>query len=153
MSKKINIKDLPDFDMAEHLPDENAVAEYLSVVLEENDPSALVGALNTIARARGMTEIAKSSGIGRESLYKALRPGSTPRFDTISKVCRALGVGFVAYAITPDTEPTARTKKATKPRPAGAEINIGGVKIKAAKKVKPRSATKPNSSALTRIPA
>jgi probable addiction module antidote protein len=99
MSKKIKIADLPEFDMAEHLPDEQAVAEYLTVVLEENDPAALADALGTIARARGMTEIAKSSGITREALYKALRPDANPRFDTISKVCAALGVRLVAQPI------------------------------------------------------
>ena len=96
MSKKIKIADLPEFDMAEHLPDEQAVAEYLTVVLEENDPAALADALGTIARARGMTDIAKASGITREALYKALRPDASPRFETISKVCAALGVRLVA---------------------------------------------------------
>lgn len=99
MTRKIKIADLPEFDMAEHLPDEQAVAEYLTVVLEENDPAALAEALGTIARARGMTEIAKSSGITREALYKALRPDAHPRFDTISKVCTALGVRLVAQPI------------------------------------------------------
>jgi len=99
MSKKIKIADLPEFDMAEHLPDEQAVAEYLTVVLEENDPAALADALGTIARARGMTDIAKSTGITREALYKALRPNASPRFETISKVCAALGVRLVAQPI------------------------------------------------------
>ena len=99
MSKKIKITDLPEFDMAEHLPDEQAVAEYLTVVLEENNPAALADALGTIARARGMTDIAKSSGITREALYKALRPNASPRFETISKVCAALGVRLVAQPI------------------------------------------------------
>ncbi len=99
MSKKIKVADLPEFDMAEHLPDEQAVAEYLTVVLEENDPAALADALGTIARARGMTDIAKSTGITREALYKALRPNASPRFETISKVCAALGVRLVAQPI------------------------------------------------------
>jgi len=99
MTKKIKISDLPEFDMAEHLPDEQAIAEYLTVVLEENDPAALADALGTIARARGMSEIAKASGITREALYKALRPGAQPRFDTISRVCAALGVRLVAQAV------------------------------------------------------
>jgi probable addiction module antidote protein len=96
MTKKINVNDLPEFDMATYLPDEQAVAEYLTIVLEENDPSALSQALGTIARARGMTEIAKSSGLTREALYKALRPSAQPRFDTIARVCAALGVKLVA---------------------------------------------------------
>lgn len=99
MTRKIKIADLPEFDLAEHLPDEQAVAEYLTVILEENDPAALADALGTIARARGMTDIAKASGITREALYKALRPNASPRFETISKVCAALGVRLVAQPI------------------------------------------------------
>ena len=99
MTRKIKIADLPEFDLAEHLPDEQAVAEYLTVILEENDPAALADALGTIARARGMSDIAKASGITREALYKALRPDASPRFETISKVCAALGVRLVAQPI------------------------------------------------------
>lgn len=99
MTRKTRIADLPAFDMAEHLPDEQAVAEYLTVVLEENDPAALAEALGTIARARGMSDIAKTSGITREALYKALRADASPRFETISKVCAALGVRLVAQPI------------------------------------------------------
>lgn len=99
MTKKIKIADLPEFDMTEYLPDEQAIAEYLTVVLEEDDPAALADALGTIARARGMSDIAKSSGITREALYKALRPNASPRFETISKVCAALGVRLVAQPI------------------------------------------------------
>lgn len=86
------IADLPTFDMAEHLKTEADVAAYLSLVLEEDDPAELAHALGVIARARGMTEIANASGMTREALYKALRPESKPRFDTISRVCNALGV-------------------------------------------------------------
>jgi len=96
MTKKINVTALPDFDMATYLPDDEAIAEYLTIVLEENDPALLAAALGDIARTRGMTEIAKASGIGREALYKALRPNAQPRFDTIARVCSALGVKLVA---------------------------------------------------------
>ena len=99
MTQKINIADLPDFDMAQYLPDNQSIADYLTIVLEENDPAALAGALGTIARARGMSEIANASGIGREALYKALRPDAHPRFETISRVCAALGVKLVAKAL------------------------------------------------------
>jgi probable addiction module antidote protein len=92
MNKKYRISDLPDFDPAEQLKDEEDVAAYLTIIMEENNPSLLAAALGDIARARGMSEIAKSSGITREALYKALRPNSRPRFDTISRVCAALGV-------------------------------------------------------------
>ena len=92
MTRKINVAELPEFDMTEYLIDEKAVAEYLTVVLEENDPAAFAHALGTVARARGMAEIAKVSGIGREALYKALRLDSQPRFETITRVCAALGL-------------------------------------------------------------
>ena len=59
--KKINIADLPEFDMAEHLDSDQAIAEYLSIVLEENDPAEFAHALGTIARAKGMTEVARAS--------------------------------------------------------------------------------------------
>ena len=72
------------------LTDKKAVAKYLTVVLEENDPAAFAHALGTVARARGMAEIAKASGIGREASYKALRLDTQPRFETITRVCAAL---------------------------------------------------------------
>ncbi|GAB1407546.1 putative addiction module antidote protein [Thermomonas brevis] len=96
MTKKTKISELPDFDMAEHLTDEQAVAEYVSIVLEENDPALLAAALGDIARARGMTEIAKGAGIAREALYKALRADAQPRFDTVQRVLTALGVKLTA---------------------------------------------------------
>jgi len=99
MTKKIKIADLPDFDMAEHLPDEQAIAEYLTLVIEEGDPSELPHALGVIARARGMTEIARESGLTREALYRALRADAHPRFDTVSRVCAALGVKLVAQPV------------------------------------------------------
>ncbi len=92
MTRKIRVTELPRFDAAEHLRDEADIAEYLTIVLEENDPAALAEALGTVARARGMSAVAESAGIAREALYKALRPGSQPRFETIQRVCTALGV-------------------------------------------------------------
>ena len=96
MTKKIKATELPDFDMAEHLKTDEDMANYLTLVLGENDPTELTHALGTIARARGMTEVARASGLTREALYKALRPTSQPRFDTIARVCTALGVRLVA---------------------------------------------------------
>jgi probable addiction module antidote protein len=96
MNRKIKAADLPDFDMAEHLKTDEDVANYLTLVLAENDPTELTHALGTIARARGMSEVARASGLTREALYKALRPTSQPRFDTIARVCTALGVKLVA---------------------------------------------------------
>ena len=68
------------------------MAEYLTAIIEENNPALLAAALGDIARARGMTEIARASGITREALYKALKPNAQPRFDTIARVCTALGL-------------------------------------------------------------
>ena len=88
--------DLPEFDMADYLDNDEAVAQYLSVVLAEGDAGELADALGHIAKARGMAQIAKDSGLGREALYKALRPGAHPRFDTVNRVCEALGVRLMA---------------------------------------------------------
>jgi probable addiction module antidote protein len=99
MTQKIKIADLPEFDVTEHLDSDQAIAEYLTAVLEEDDPALLAAALGDVARARGMSEIAAKSGLTREALYKALRPDAQPRFDTIVRVCKALGVKLVA---TPD---------------------------------------------------
>ena len=96
MTQTIKIADLPEFDMTEHLDSDQAIAEYLSIVLEEDDPALLAAALGDIARARGRTEIARSSGLTRVARSKALRPNSRPRFDTIVKVCKALGVKLTA---------------------------------------------------------
>ena len=98
-TKTIKVSELSDFDAAEYLDSEEAVAAYLTTVLEENDAPLLAAALGDIARARGMTSVARDSGITREALYKALRPGSEPRFDTINRVCAALGVRLVAQPL------------------------------------------------------
>ncbi len=79
-------------DMAEQLRDEQDIAAYLTLVLEEGDPGELAHALGVIARARGMTQIAAEAGMGREALYKALRADASPRFETILKVMHALGL-------------------------------------------------------------
>jgi len=98
MTKRIKATDLPDFDAARYLDSEKAIAAYLTDIIAANDPALLAAALGDIARARGMSEIAKASGISREALYKALRSDAQPRFDTISRVCAALGVRLVAQA-------------------------------------------------------
>lgn len=96
MHERIKPDDLPDFDATPYLDSEESIDAYLSDILEANDAALLAAALGDIARARGMTEIAKLAGITREALYKALRPDSAPRFDTISRVCAALGVRLAA---------------------------------------------------------
>jgi len=99
MTKRIKVDELPEFDAAPYLDNEEAIAAYLTDILEANDAALLASALGDIARARGMGEIAKSAGITREALYKALRPGSAPRFDTVNRVCAALGVRLVVQAV------------------------------------------------------
>jgi probable addiction module antidote protein len=98
MTKRIKVSDLPEFDAAPYLDSEASIAAYLTDILDASDPALLASALGDIARARGMSEIAKASGLTREALYKALRPDAQPRFDTISRVCAALGVRLVAQA-------------------------------------------------------
>ena len=83
------------------VPALTAIASYLTDILQANDAGLLSAALGDIARARGMTEIAKAAGITREALYKALRPGSAPRFDTVNRVCIALGVRLVVQPLHP----------------------------------------------------
>jgi probable addiction module antidote protein len=99
MSKRIKVADLPEFDPARYLDNESSIAAYLTDILEANDAALLAAALGDIARARGMKEVAEAAGITREALYKALRAGSAPRFDTVSRVCTALGVRLVAQPI------------------------------------------------------
>ncbi len=99
MTRKIDPADLPEFDLAEYLDSEEAISEYLNQIIADGDMAELAHALGVAARARGMTEVAKASGITREALYKALRPDASPRFETVSKVCAALGVRLVAQPI------------------------------------------------------
>ena len=89
-------KKLVAFDAARYLDDDEAIAEYMTAILETNDPDLLLLALSDVARAKGMAQVAKDAGLGRESLYKALAPGAKPRFETVMKVARALGVKFTA---------------------------------------------------------
>ena len=88
------------FDAADYLDDEETIAAYLSEALEDPDPDTFLMAVRTVARARarGMAQLAKDSGLGQESLYKALTPGAKPRYDTMMRVIRALGVKLHAEA-------------------------------------------------------
>jgi probable addiction module antidote protein len=82
------------FDAAAYLDNDAVIAEYLSAAAEDSNSDVFVSALGDVAKARGMAQIAKDSGLGRESLYKALSAGAHPRFETINSVLRALGVKF-----------------------------------------------------------
>jgi probable addiction module antidote protein len=83
---------LSKFDAADYLDSEETIAEYLTAALEDENPDVFLAAISDVAKARGMAAIAKSTGLGRESLYKALAPGAKPRYDTIIKVLHGLGV-------------------------------------------------------------
>jgi probable addiction module antidote protein len=100
MKRMINAHDLPDFEVSDYLEDADAIAEYLTIVLEDGDPSLLIAALGDIARAKGMSEVSRESGLAREALYKALRAGAQPRFDTVMRVLRTLGVRLVAQPLS-----------------------------------------------------
>lgn len=91
---------ITEFDLADYLDSEETIAEYISQVLSEGDTDELIRAIGHVAKARGMAQIAKSSGLGRESLYKALAPGAKPRFETVVKVIRALGVELSAKPVS-----------------------------------------------------
>ncbi len=93
----LKVSELPVFDMAEQLQTTEDIANYLSIVMEDGDPALFVAALGDIAKAKGMSQLAKDSGLAREALYKALRPNAHPRFDTISRVCSALGLRLQAH--------------------------------------------------------
>ncbi|HAN68379.1 MAG TPA: putative addiction module antidote protein [Halieaceae bacterium] len=83
---------LKRFDAADYLGSEEMIAEYLSAAMEDENPDVFLAAVSDVAKARGMTAIANSTGLGRESLYKALTPGAKPRYETIVKVLHGLGV-------------------------------------------------------------
>ncbi|MEN9886222.1 MAG: hypothetical protein RL758_800 [Pseudomonadota bacterium] len=87
------------WDPAQHLETEEDMAAYLEVALEDGDPSLVAAALGDIARAKGMTQLARDTGLGRESLYKALSPNGNPEFATVMKVVNALGLRLHATAV------------------------------------------------------
>ncbi|HRN07210.1 MAG TPA: putative addiction module antidote protein [Ottowia sp.] len=89
------------FDAADYLDDEQTIAEYLTAALEDPNPDVFLTAVRDVARARGMAQLAKDAGLGRESLYKALTPGAKPRYDTVLKLLNALGVRLSATPVQP----------------------------------------------------
>ena len=91
--KRKKIKTRP-WDVVEHLETEEDITAYLEAVFDDGDPALVSAALGDIARARGMTEIAREAGLGRESLYKALSSEGNPEFATVMKVLRALGLSL-----------------------------------------------------------
>jgi len=89
MAKKTKTR---PWDAAEHLETTEDMAAYLEAALEDGDPALVAATLGDIARAKGMADIAREAGLGRESLYKALSPEGNPKFATVLKVVKALGL-------------------------------------------------------------
>ena len=92
------MNNLTTFDISQYLDSKEMIAEYLSQVLADGDTDELLVAMGNIAKAKGMSQIAKDTGLGRESLYKTFAPNAKPRFETIMKVLNSFGVKLQASA-------------------------------------------------------
>jgi probable addiction module antidote protein len=86
------------FDASAYLDNDDIIAEYLTAAAEDPNPDVFIAALGDVAKARGMAQIAKDAGLGRESLYEALSAGGHPRYATVAAVLHALGVKFTIVA-------------------------------------------------------
>lgn len=89
-------KNLREFDIANYVDSKEITAEYLTQVLKDGDLDELLAAIGDVVRAKGMTQIVKETGLGRESLYKSFTNGSKPKFDTVVKVLDSLGIKLEA---------------------------------------------------------
>jgi len=98
MAKRKARMEIAPFDASEYLDNEEVIAEYLAAALEDPDPNVFLRAVADVARARGISEVAKASGLGRESLYKALAPGAKIRYETVRKLVDSLGVRLTVKA-------------------------------------------------------
>jgi probable addiction module antidote protein len=87
-----------NYDPSAFLDDDEMIAEYLTAALEDENPDVFLAAVGNVAKARGMSAIAEYTGLGRESLYKAMAPGAKPRYDTVLKVLNSLGVKLTVSA-------------------------------------------------------
>jgi probable addiction module antidote protein len=92
MAKRKSRLEIAPFDAADYLDNEEVIAEYLSAALEDSNPDVFLQAVADVAKARGISKVAKDAGLGRESLYKALAPGAKIRYDTVRKLLGSLGV-------------------------------------------------------------
>lgn len=112
---KSKIKLLP-FDASRYLDNDKAIAEYVTAVLEADDPDLLLAALADVARTKGMSQVAKDAGLGRESLYRALAPGAKPRFDRTKSHpctrCKADRANSLTLRAHPKLDQTAGSKRA-----------------------------------------
>lgn len=92
------------FDPIAYLDSEEAIAAYIEAVFEENDQELLMTALRHVVKAQGVSVVAKAAGVGRESLYKTLAPGSSPRLETVLKLLTALGLRMKVTAVKNSAE-------------------------------------------------
>ena len=97
------------FEVYEYLDSDEMIEGYFEEVLQDGDPKLILSALNDIAKAKGMSKLAEKSGLGRESMYKALKPDAKPRFETIMKIIRAMG--FTLSIQAPPPKAVAEKKK------------------------------------------
>ena len=106
------------FDVAEYLTTEGRIAAYLKVSLEDPDPDIFLAALNDVARARGMAQLAKDTGLARESLYRTFQPGKDPHFSTVKKIMGAFGVTLTTRQQAKPKPARSRNVKSRKPKDA-----------------------------------
>jgi probable addiction module antidote protein len=107
------------FDAADYLDNDVVIAEYLTAAAEDPNPEVFLAALGDVAKAKGMAQIAKDAGLGRESLYKTFGAGAHPRYETVSAVLRALGVKLTVSVVAEKRRPTrdkiSRTRVTARP--------------------------------------
>ena len=135
-------------DVSSYLTDEETIAEYLTAAAEDENPDVLLRALAEVAKARGMAQVARDAGLGRESLYKALAPGSHPRFETINAVFRAVGVRVAAKTPVKKAAAAAKAMPVKKAMPAVKKTTM--VKKTGAKAMNVAPATKAKKLAAKR---
>jgi probable addiction module antidote protein len=98
MAKRKGRVEIAPFDASNYLDNEEVVAEYLAAALEDPNPNVFLRAVADVAKARGISKVAKDAGLGRESLYKALAPGAKIRYETVRKLLESLGVRLTVTA-------------------------------------------------------
>jgi probable addiction module antidote protein len=92
MAKRKGLTEVAPFDASDYLDNEEVIAEYLAAALEDSNPDVFLRAVADVAKARGISKVAKDAGLGRESLYKALAPGAKIRYETVRRLLASLGV-------------------------------------------------------------
>jgi probable addiction module antidote protein len=98
MARRKGRIEIAPFDASDYLDNEEVVAEYLAAALEDPNPNVFLRAVADVAKARGISKVAKDAGLGRESLYKALAPGAKIRYETVRKLLESLGVRLTVTA-------------------------------------------------------